>query len=369
MAPSTPQIEPYRLGAMIDLPYTGGWNTVFIEGIQATLDNAHAEGVIDRPVEIILRDYVSQPYTDGSNNIDIFRDLVHNEKVLGVIGPLTTDNALAVLPEVERLAVPLLSICGTQLYVGDYAFNLSNGGMGDEPAVMAAWLKGAGLTRVGIIREEPSQIGEEYTKYFRIAAGMNGISIMLEVSCSPIDEAEQLIAPLRQLKETGVDALVYWGLGLTGWRINPALKALDWDPPRIMGTAFIKAERDEHAARDLDGWIGIGQYDERNTLLQQGMDIWEKQTGQRPVASCQAGLAYDIGRVFALGLSRMRIATPEGLRGALETIRRLPSANGAPGTVITFGPQDHRGFKGADFLVLRRAINGTTEFIGTAPVA
>jgi hypothetical protein len=36
--------------------------------------------------------------------------------------------------------------------------------------------------------------------------------------------------------------------------------------------------------------------------------------------------------------------------------------------VITFGPQDHRGFKGADFLVLRRAVNGATEFVGTAPV-
>ena len=56
------------------------------------------------------------------------------------------------------------------------------------------------------------------------------------------------------------------------------------------------------------------------------------------------------------------------LKEALETIRREPAATGAPGTVITFGPQDHRGFKGADFLLLRRPSGGKSEFVGTAPV-
>jgi hypothetical protein len=65
----------------------------------------------------------------------------------------------------------------------------------------------------------------------------------------------------------------------------------------------------------------------------------------------------------------MPIATPDGLRRGLETIRRLPAANGAPGTIVTFGPEDHRGYKGADYLIIRRARGGTTEFVATAPVA
>ena len=65
----------------------------------------------------------------------------------------------------------------------------------------------------------------------------------------------------------------------------------------------------------------------------------------------------------------MPIATPDGLRRGLETIRRLPAANGAPGTIVTFGSEDHRGYKGADYLIIRRARGGTTEFVATAPVA
>ena len=60
--------------------------------------------------------------------------------MLAVAGPMTTDNCLALLPELERLRVPSITISGTQQYVGDYAFSLPNGGMADEPMVMAAWL-------------------------------------------------------------------------------------------------------------------------------------------------------------------------------------------------------------------------------------
>jgi branched-chain amino acid transport system substrate-binding protein len=52
----------------------------------------------------------------------------------------------------------------------------------------------------------------------------------------------------------------------------------------------------------------------------------------------------------------------------LDTIRRVPSCTGGPGTIITLGPSDHRAYKGADFLVLRRAIDGVTKFESIAAV-
>jgi branched-chain amino acid transport system substrate-binding protein len=42
----------------------------------------------------------------------------------------------------------------------------------------------------------------------------------------------------------------------------------------------------------------------------------------------------------------------------LEQVRMLPATMGAPGTVIGFGPYDHRGYKGSDYLVLRTVHNG-----------
>ena len=36
----------------------------------------------------------------------------------------------------------------------------------------------------------------------------------------------------------------------------------------------------------------------------------------------------------------------------------LPATMGSPGTVVGFGPYDHRGYKGTDYLVLRTVKDG-----------
>ena len=54
----------------------------------------------------------------------------------------------------------------------------------------------------------------------------------------------------------------------------------------------------------------------------------------------------------------MEVATPEAVATALESIRMLPAMTGGPGTYITFGPHDHRGFKGLDYLNVRVSKDG-----------
>lgn len=363
-----PDIQPYKLGVMLDLPNSPGLSDMFVEGIRFALKEAYDSGIVDRPVELLERSYHAQPWADGSGNVEVYRELVEKEKVLGIAGPMSTDNCLAVLPEVERLGVPNITICGTQLYVGRAAFNLSNGGMGDEPAVIAAWLKGEGYKRVAVIKDVPSQIGEEYCHYFRYACQNEGMSIILEQGVSPLAVKSEMTSALITLKSVNPDALVYLGLAAVGRTANPILKELDWDPPRIMCTAFVGASYSTDYAHQLEGWHGIDQYDERNTILSGMLERCEAQTGKRLLSNSATSCGYDIGRAYGLAMGRMRIATPAGLRDALETIRRLPAATGAPGTVITFGPQDHRGFKGSDYLLLRRAAGGTTHFVATAPV-
>ena len=45
------------------------------------------------------------------------------------------------------------------------------------------------------------------------------------------------------------------------------------------------------------------------------------------------------------------------LREGLEQVRMLPAANGGKGTVISFGPNDHRGYK-SDYIVVRQVRDG-----------
>jgi ABC-type branched-subunit amino acid transport system substrate-binding protein len=353
---------PYRIGALVDLPPKQEW----LDAIRLAFEEAHGRGVVDRPIELVHRDVWGQPWTDGLATADAWVDLFETERVLGILGPMTTDNCLAVLPEVEARQVPTLAMCGTTHFTGRHAFLLTNGGLADEPAVIAAWLRGEGHRRVTLLRET-TQIGEEYTAWFRLAAEQHGLRIVAESPCAPLMEVGELVEALRPLQQASADALVYLGLGRLNQVFRPAFEALGWDPPRIMCTAFVRALVSEEDAQSLEGWVGVDQYDERNEVFAAVLDRFERRYGYRP-ENTRASVGYDMGQVMALALGRMRIATPAGLRDALETIRRLPACTGAPSTVITFGEGDHRGYRGADFLVLRRASGGKTEFVGTAPI-
>jgi ABC-type branched-subunit amino acid transport system substrate-binding protein len=363
------QIAPHKIGVLVDLPHFPGCAKLFVEGLEIAFEEMAERGIGDRPVELVVREYEAQPWKSGHANARYYRELVEEEEVLAVAGPMSTDNSLALLPELERLRVPSISISGTQEYVGDYAFSLPNGGMADEPMVLAAWLRGEGRRRIAVIHEAPSQIGEEYMLHFRRAAALEGLEIAAVETASPVAEEGVIEDRLRKLKGSEPDALVYLGLGRLTPKLSAALERLEWSPHRLMCTAFVGAAYSPERAAVYTGWIGLDQFDERNPAFQRLLGRYEKRNGgalEWPTSVFSCG--YDIGRCFAIALDRMRIATGESLRDALETVTRLPAATGAPGTIVGFSRRNHRGFHGADYLLLRGVTDGKNHFVGTAPL-
>ncbi|HEY3605389.1 MAG TPA: ABC transporter substrate-binding protein [Sporichthyaceae bacterium] len=359
-------IEPYRLGVIVDLPEHPGLSDAFPDMVQFALDEAHARGVVERPVELVVREVFGQPWTSSHSLRRVYGELVEHD-VLGVIGPFTTDNSLAVLDLTEAHRLPTMSICGSLHWRGPYAFVIPNGGLADEPYVMTSWLAAQGHRRVGVLRER-TQIGEEYAEHFRRAVQLSGLTVVAEPPVYPSMHVDELVRALEECRSAGPDALVYLGLGGINQTVRPALEKLGWDPPRIQTTAYVSAGYSEERARRIEGWVGVDQYHEGNDAYAAVLDRFAQRYGYRP-ANSGGSCGYDIGHAFAHGLGRMRHASPWGLRDALETVRRLPACTGGPGTTITFGPQDHRGLKGPDFLVLRRSVDGRSVLEGTAAIS
>lgn len=367
--PFDQQIAPHKIGVLVDLPHFPGCAKLFVEGLEIAFEDVAAQGIGDRPVELVVREYEAQPWKSGHANIRFYRELVEEHEVLAVAGPMSTDNSLALLPELDRLRVPSISISGTQEYAGDYAFSLPNGGMADEPAVLAAWLRSESLRRVAVIHESPSQIGEEYMVHFRRAARLNGLEISAVETASPVAGDDVVEAALRKLHASEPEALVYLGLGRLTPRLSAGLDRIGWGPYKIMCTAFVGAAYSAERAKLYEGWVGLDQFDERNKVFQHLMKRYrERNDGELEWPTSVFTCGYDMGRALGLGLDRMRIATGESLRDALETVTRLPAATGAPGTIVSFGRRNHRGFHGADYLILRGVTAGENHFVGTAPI-
>ncbi|HUI27781.1 MAG TPA: ABC transporter substrate-binding protein [Candidatus Kryptonia bacterium] len=353
---------PVKVGVLIDLDM--GTKDDFLATLRFTFDEAYEQRVILRPVELLVKEAVGLPRLEAKNSIDGYLDLV-DQGVLCTIGPLITDNSLALAPVINRAGVPAITWTGTDRYFGEYCFNLGNGGLAEETAIMATWIRRSGFKTVGMIHEI-SPGGVEYASNFRYYAAKERLDVLIEAYTTQIPE--DLEDTLRRIRDQQPDCLAYLGYGYPTILMGPMFKNLGWNPPRIMTTAFQFCYAKPEWMAALEGWHGIDQMCEDNPLLLPLFDRVAAKLGKRRDHTVTA-LSYDTARLIAEGLARANLLTPQGLKDGLEKVRMLPAANGGPRTHMSLGPFDHKAYKG-DWLLIRRIEGGKTVFVGLhEPVA
>src|ERR1051326_6287342 len=186
---------PVKVGVLIDIDM--GTKDDFLATLRFGFDEAHAAGIITRPVELVVKEAIGLPRLEAKNTIDGYLALVE-AGVLCVIGPLITDNSLALAPVIDRAGVPAITWTGTDRYHGEYCFNLGNGGLAEEAALMAAWVPGRGYRTVGMIHEI-SPGGVEYASNFRWYAARAGLDVLIEAYTTQVPD--DLAGGLRKIRD------------------------------------------------------------------------------------------------------------------------------------------------------------------------
>ena len=137
------------------------------------------------------------------------------------------------------------------------------------------------------------------------------------------------------------------GSGSAWCFVNPALEALGWDPPRFMGTAFQNAWINDVMWNAIVGWIGLDQYDEEQPGRSAVPRPVARPTYGRRPEYCVPVVNRDLATVFLHAFADAHPLTPRGVKEALERVKMLPAASGAPGTYLSFGKWTRRGWMGA----------------------
>ena len=343
------------LGAALDGP-GGGYDKIH----RLAFDEAVEQGVLNRPYELVLHPENGLPRGSARNAIDGFKYLV-DEGCIVVAGAYSSDNAMVVGPYANELQVPLVSWCGTERFFGEYCFRLGNGDCGGDPALIVGWLKKHGYERIAVL-SEVSPNGEEYFRYFRQECRRRDVAIAAVETV--VQTTTKLAEHLDNLRAVGPDALVYMGYGILAadGLLREALDKLDWNPPRIMTTAFMFYLM---GFEKFEGWVGIDQLCLENRLAVKFHESYVARYGSDPPMWPNAipVLAYDTARVIIEALFRAPVLTGFGVKEGFEKIRFMPSATGGPQTHIAGGPYDHQLFKG-DWLLYGRIENGKLEFEG-----
>jgi ABC-type branched-subunit amino acid transport system substrate-binding protein len=346
---------PVKIGVLIDMDM--GTKDDFLATLRFAFDEAHEEKIITRPVELIVKEAIGLPRLEAKNTIDGYRELVE-AGVLCTIGPLITDNSLALAPVINASGVPAVTWTGTDRYFGEYCFNLGNGGLAEEAALMATWIRRQGFKTVGMIHEI-SPGGIEYAGNFRHYAARERLDILIESYTTQIpDDLEET---LRKIRDQRPDCLAYLGYGYPTILMAPMFQRLGWNPPRILTTAFQFCYAKPEWMAALEGWYGIDQMCELNPRLEPMFARVGARLGKRRDHTVTA-LSYDTARLIAEGIARANLLTPKGLKEGLEKVRMLPAVNGGPRTHMSLGPYDHKAYKG-DWLLVRRVEGGRTVFV------
>jgi len=283
---------------------------------------------------------------------------------------MISENMVALKEYIDREgSVPTIAWGGTEEWLGDWTFALGDGDLAQEPHVMAEFMAQAGLTRIGVSYER-SLIGSEYLRYLRPACELYGIDLAVTVPIAQTEtDATDVVATLRA---AGVDGIAHVGFGLGLLRINMALAAAGWDPPRFTTTAWENGYLNDDLFKAFVGWVGLEHYDESNETAVGWLDRFEKRFGRRPEYAYSL-YGHDVGRVVATALANAEPLSPTGVKRGIETVKYLPAATGSPGVRITFGRWTRNGWDGAgvwtgrsvapDFksTELRHRIHGTTD--------
>jgi hypothetical protein len=357
----------YIMDFLLPETYPESLRSDLTDSFDLVFDEGYEQGIIDRPIEIIYKEVEGLPKGSVKAVIDAYQELMDEGCIL-IFGPSITDNAEPAKVAIEeRFKIPTISVTGSEQWLGEWTFSLSMGSMTDEPIFWAELIAKQGLTDVGVLIEQ-SLVGESYIQQFRRACDRTGLRIVSEqwIPQTAQDVGEQV----RKLHESKAEALVHCGFGFGVVHLGPALQTMGWDPPRFMGTAFQNAWLNEVVWNAMLGFTGIDQYDSTNTVGQEFLDRYEARYGRRP-GYCVPVVNRDVAVVVLHAFADARPLSPAGVRDALERLKMIPAASGAPGTRISFGKYMHRGWMGPGYLVARQldadGVNAhTVDRFGTA---
>ena len=261
------QVAPIKIGVLIDfvLPAPSHWDvrSDFLDAARITFDDATADGRLDRPIELVIREVEGLPRGTVKAVIDAYGELA-DEGCLAVFGPMISESAVPLREAIEdRFRIPAISWCGADEWHGEWTFSLSNGSLTDEPYVIANLIAQQSYRRVAVSYER-SLIGQKYLSSFRDACRVEGLTItgVEAIAQSGVDATEVV----NVLHATAPDAIVHLGFGLGVVGMNAAVASLDWDPPRYMGTSWENGYMNDEIFQAHLGWIGLDQYDEQNLV-------------------------------------------------------------------------------------------------------
>lgn len=354
--------EPYRIGALLGL--TGGYSALGepqADAVALFEDWINGQGGVNgRDVEIVVVDSTSSE----SEAVNQIRRLASNEGVVGIIGPSSSGESIAIRSAAAEMAVPTLTLASSRAIVEpveQFVFK-------DFPSTdlslgaQLAQAEEAGFERVAIMGAN-NAYGTEAVDLLPDMAGDFGLEVVASETFDP--EATDMTAQLTNIRGEDPDIILVWAVEPQTSIVarNAAELGLDdvtfSHAPGAASQAFITNGGDAvegHLVQGMKTLVpdSVEEDDPQVDVIQTFGELYREEYGELPGQF--AGNAWDALLILTHALEEADIdpSDLESARVALaesieSNVTNFPGLNG----IYNYSQDDHAGQTLRGLAVLR----------------
>jgi branched-chain amino acid transport system substrate-binding protein len=371
-APAIAQSETIKIGCLAAITGPASAPTQgFNRGVNFAVGAINgAGGIKGRKIELVMRDTQGDP----SKAVNATQEMISQQKVHAIWGPLNSGEALATTPIMARAKIPNIHPCVVETLIDTTkfpnAFRMAPSNSQWDDAVRNYCLNILKVKKVAVIGDTT---GYGVTAVGASAAAFkkDGADVVYQAN---IDATQPDMTPdMLRMKNAGTEAIVVWTVS-TGMeaRMFNVRAGMNWDVP-FVGHPSLSSGEIAGLVEKPDNWkkvYAIGykscSYDASGKLPPKSEDLVARLT-KANIALNDTLLWWVAGGIDVIELFAKAIETSAGTEGP-GIIAYLNSLNKYPGYFgdYTFTPTQHNGYP-TDEVVMSEASTAKNGTFALAP--
>src|ERR1700712_444455 len=371
-APAIAQAEPIKVGCLAAMTGPSSAPTIgFNRGVNFAVDAINAGGgVKGRKIELVMRDTQGDP----TKAVNATQELISQQKVHAIWGPVNSGEALATTPIMARAKMPDIHPCVVESLIDPVkfpnAFRIAPSNSQWDDAVRSFCLKVLKVKKVAVIGDT--------TGYGTTAVGASvaafkkdGADVVYQAN---IDATQPDMTPdMLRARNAGAEVIVVWSV-TTGMeaRMFNTRATMNWDvafvghPSLASGELAGLVEKPENWKKVYAIGYKSCSYDAAGKLPPNREDLVAAPT-KAGVKLCDTLLGWVAGGIDAIELIAKAVAESgstdsAGIIAYWNTLSKYPGYFGN----YTFSPTQHNGYP-TDEIVMSEASTAKNGTFALAP--
>ena len=298
-------------------------------------------GVNGVKINLIIKDSGGSP----EKALSFAKQLIEEEKVIAILGPSTSGEALQIKNLCQESKTILLACAAAEKIVDPVASYVFSTPQEDKMAVLKIYetMKAMNIKKIGVLSSNTG-FGSGGKNQLAKYADDNGIKILISETYDK--DAKDLTAVLTKINAKKVDAFVNWSIEDAQSIVPKNMKQMGITAPLFQSHGFGNIKYVEVAGKAANGIIfPAGRLlvadelpdtqPQKQLLLNYKKDYEDK---YKETVSTFGGHAYDAMMILVEGIKKAG-TNKEKIREAIENLKDFPGTAG----VYNFSPTDHNG--------------------------